>query len=148
MIQTELLAPCGLYCGVCGIYQADRDNNQKLKEKLAGAYGLTPEQISCSGCLSDHKFVYCQTCGIRSCVLAKGMEGCHQCNDFPCSLIEAFPVPVGKKVILRSVPERKILGTDQWVREEEKRYQCPHCGEHLFRGVKRCGSCKEAVELD
>jgi hypothetical protein len=147
-MPRKLLAPCGLYCGVCGIYHADRDNNQKLKEKLAGAYGLTVEQISCSGCLSDHKFVFCQTCGIRSCVLDKGMEGCHQCEDFPCTLIETFPVPVGKKVILRSIPERKNLGDPKWVETEESRYRCPHCGNRLFRGVKRCGSCKEAVELD
>jgi len=30
-MNAELLAPCGLYCGVCGIYMASRDNNQKLK---------------------------------------------------------------------------------------------------------------------
>ena len=64
-MKRELLAPCGLYCGVCGVYMADRDGNQKLKEKLAGAYGVTPEQIACEGCLSEKRFVYCETCGIR-----------------------------------------------------------------------------------
>ncbi|MBN2332984.1 MAG: DUF3795 domain-containing protein [Deltaproteobacteria bacterium] len=147
-MNKELLAPCGLYCGVCGIYLASRDNNQKLKEKLAGAYGVTPEQVACSGCLSDNRFGYCQTCGIRTCVTDKKIDGCHQCDDFPCRLIEAFPVPVGKKVILRAVPERKKLGDEQWVAAEEKRYHCPHCGEQLFRGARRCGKCKEAVEVD
>jgi len=147
-MNTELLAPCSMYCGVCGIYMAHRDNNQKLKEKLANAYRVTPEQIVCKGCLSDEKFVYCQVCGIRACVMEKNIDGCHQCEEFPCKLIDDFPVPVGKKVMLRSVPERKILGTEKWVEQEENRYRCPHCNEQLFRGTKRCGSCKELVEID
>jgi len=147
-MNTELLAPCGLYCGVCGVYMASRDNNQKLKDKLAKAYGVTPEQIACKGCLSKEKFVYCQACGIRACVMEKNYEGCHQCEEFPCKLINDFPVPVGKKVILRSVPARKKLGTAMWVEEEENRYICPHCSGKLFRGARRCGSCKELVEVD
>ena len=147
-MNTELLAPCSMYCGVCGIFMAHRDNNQKLKDKLANAYGVTPEQIACKGCLSDEKFVYCQACGIRACVMEKNIDGCHQCKEFPCKLIDEFPVPVGKKVMLRSVPARKKLGTEKWVEQEENRYRCPHCNEQLFRGAKRCGSCKELVEID
>jgi len=106
-MNNELLAPCGMYCGVCGVYMASRDNNQKLKEKFAKAYDVTPEQIACKGCLSNEKFVYCQECGIRKCVMEKNYEGCHQCEEFPCKLIDEFPAPVGKKVILRSVPLEK-----------------------------------------
>ena len=147
-MRTELLAPCGLYCGVCGVYLASRDNNEKLKGKLASAYGVTPEQVVCKGCLSDEKFVYCQHCGIRACVMQKEYAGCHQCADFPCQLIDDFPVPLGKKVILRSVPERKRWGTEKWVEEEEDRYTCPHCSAAVFRGARRCVSCKEPVEID
>ena len=57
-MNTDLLAPCGQYCGVCGIYIASRDNNQKLKDKLANAYGVTPGKIVCKGCLSNERFVY------------------------------------------------------------------------------------------
>ena len=147
-MKLELLAPCGLYCGVCAIYMASRDNNDKMKGKLANAYGVAPEQIECKGCMSDQKFVFCQVCGVRTCVTAKNYDGCHQCSEFPCKLIDDFPVPVGKKVILRSVPERKKLGTEKWVLEEENRYRCIHCNEPLFRGARRCGNCKELVEIE
>ena len=53
MINQELVAPCGLYCGVCGIYYATESGDQTLKEKLAKAYGDTPDKINCRGCLSD-----------------------------------------------------------------------------------------------
>ena len=29
-INSNLLAPCGLYCGVCGVYYATRDKNNKF----------------------------------------------------------------------------------------------------------------------
>jgi hypothetical protein len=148
MINKDLLAPCGLYCGVCGIFMAHRDNNSKFKEILAGFYEVTPDEIACKGCLSDERFKFCEACQIRTCTEGKNYEGCHQCGDFPCDLIENFPVPVGKKVILRSIPARRELGTEKWVQQEEMRYHCPQCGGELFRGAKRCRNCKEAVDQD
>ena len=140
-VNRELLAPCGLYCGACGILIAHRDDNQKFKEKLSAAYGCSPDEIVCQGCLSDVRFKYCAVCPIRSCTLEKKYEGCHQCEDFPCAMIDNFPVPVGKKVILRAIPAWREMGTEKWVEEEEKRYRCPHCGYELFRGARRWLAC-------
>ena len=146
--KKNLAAPCGLYCGVCSVYIAHRDDNVKFKEKLTAVYGVGVDDIRCEGCLSDNPFVYCKVCSIKSCTREKGLEGCHQCNDFPCKAIEDFPIPVGKKVMLRAIPAWRQLGTDRWMEEEERRYHCPHCGYKLFRGAKRCRGCKEAVDLD
>ncbi len=33
-LKKELLAPCGLYCGVCRIYKAHRDNDLKFKKEI------------------------------------------------------------------------------------------------------------------
>lgn len=146
--KLEWLAPCGLYCGVCGILIAHRDNNLKFKEKLAQVYNLRIEDIQCEGCLSKETFLYCRVCPIRDCVHERKNDGCHQCNDFPCEFIENFPMDVGKKVMLRAIPRWKEVGTDQWVAEEEARYKCPHCQALLFRGVKSCRECKEPVDVD
>ncbi|MGB2853680.1 MAG: DUF3795 domain-containing protein [Dehalococcoidia bacterium] len=64
---------------------------------LATVYGVRADDIMCEGCLSDEPYVYCKTCRIRSCTIEKGIEGCHQCNDFPCAFIEDFPLPVEKR---------------------------------------------------
>jgi len=154
--NPEFIAPCGLYCGVCGILYATRENNQKFKERLLSFYNgtlpgsedLKVEDISCRGCLSEEPFVYCQRCGIRDCTKNKGYAGCFECNDFPCQLIKDFPIPVGKSVIMRAIPHWREVGTEKWIQDEEARYLCPECGHKLFRGAKRCNSCKTPVDLD
>ena len=151
-VKKELLAPCGLYCGVCSIYIAHRDNNLKFKQALLPiyrAFAKSVDDISCTGCLSDGIiFPVCRSCPIKRCTIEKEIDGCHQCDDFPCKFINNFPIAVGKKVILRAIPAWRKLGTEKWVEEEEKRYYCPECGNSLFRGAKRCNKCKIAVDVD
>jgi hypothetical protein len=155
-INHKFLSPCGLYCGVCGVYYATRDNNEKLMKRLLAVYqgkipgldDLTQEDIRCEGCMSDNPSIFCSSCGIRECNKEKGYAGCHQCDEFPCEQIKSFSMPVGRKVILRAIPYRREHGTEKWVRDEEARYVCPACGYMLFRGAKQCNQCKMAVDLD
>jgi hypothetical protein len=148
-VKKEWLARCGLYCGVCAVLIADRDDNEKFKEKLLGVYGLSStDQVRCKGCLSDDRFLYCDACPIRDCCDDKGIEGCHQCDDWPCKYIESFAYPVGKKVMMRAIPTWREHGTEKWVEMEEERYHCPECGYVLFRGAKRCRGCGIDVDVD
>jgi hypothetical protein len=155
-INPDYIAPCGLYCGVCGILYATRENNLKFKEILVGFYSdklpegenLSVEDIHCKGCLSSEPFYFCKECAIKDCVTKKGYTGCHECADFPCTLIEEFPIPLGKKVILRAIPYWREVGAEKWIIDEEARYICPECGHKLFRGAKRCNKCKIPVDLD
>ncbi len=161
-LNPDFVAPCGLYCGVCAIYIAHRDGNQKFKERLVGLYQggvegkgtlpggaeLTAEDIKCQGCLSREPFVFCRQCKIKECTQAKGYEGCHQCAEFPCAYIDHFPMAIGKKVILRAIPYWREVGTEKWIEDEQARYVCPQCGNKLFRGATRCNQCKTAVDLD
>ena len=92
--NKELMAPCGLNCGTCGVYIATRDNNDKFKAILGNLYGTKPEETACLGCMQPDppklRYGYCETCSIRECVKAKGYYSCHQCDQWPCPLIEGF----------------------------------------------------------
>ncbi len=161
-VNPDLVAPCGLYCGVCAIYIAHNDNNEKFKKRLVGLYKgevqgkgilpnsetLTEKNMQCNGCMSDNLFMHCKQCEIKDCTNKKGYTGCHECDEFPCQYIDNFPMTVGKKVILRSIPYRRKSGDDKWIEDEEARYFCPDCGNKVFRGVVTCNQCKTKLNLD
>ena len=151
-INKDLLSPCGLYCGVCAIRIAYEQDNLKFKKALVKVYRpliTKPEQIECTGCLSeDVKFKHCQRCSIRKCAQKKGLEGCYECNDYPCYRIKLFPLKKARQVMKRAIPEWREKGTELWVKSEIERYHCPECGNPLFRGAKHCNKCKIEINLD
>lgn len=140
-MKNPLLSPCGLYCGVCGIHYATVHNDTALKEKLSKAYGVQPEKLHCHGCLSDTVVEFCKVCAIKSCAASKQLEGCYQCTDFPCDTINSFPFEEAKRQMLRAVSQWKTLGTEEWIKSEEKLFSCSQCGNVQFRGAKKCRDC-------
>lgn len=151
--KKDLLAPCGLYCGVCRIYQAYKDNDLEFKKEILPTlndFGVkTVDDIACTGCLSDGiVFHFCRSCPIKDCIKNKELEGCYKCDEFPCKIINGWSDPLDKKVMLRSIPAWRELGTEKWVKAEEERYKCPKCGNPLFHGAKVCKKCNSKVSLD
>ncbi len=73
--DKKLMAPCGLYCGTCGVYIAMRDNNEKFKTVMGNLYGTPPEQTACCGCMQpdppEKLYVFCKACDIRTCIQSK-----------------------------------------------------------------------------
>ena len=147
MAESSYVCPCGIYPKICPIYVADKGNHARLKEIIAGVNNVGSDDIACDGCISEKPFVNCQTCAIKSCVLTKGIEGCYQCEVFPCKAIEDKDA-ITRSVILRAIPALKQLGAEKFVEAEMKHYQCPHCGYQLFMGAQRCRNCKNPVNLD
>jgi len=90
--NKNLMAPCGLYCGTCGVYIATRDGNEKFKKVMGGLYGTKPAETECRGCMQpdppEKLYLYCQHCNLRRCVREKGYYSCHQCADWPCDMVE------------------------------------------------------------
>ncbi len=160
--NKNLMAPCGLYCGACGIYIATRDKNDKLKTALGNLYGTKPEETQCCGCMQadppEMLYSFCRSCKMRECVRSKGLYSCHQCQEWPCAMVENFGIATGLRVMKRTIPiwraKVEALGDEQgsiaWARSECERYHCASCGNPLFRGAQRCRVCKKDVadELD
>lgn len=160
--DKSLMAPCGLYCGTCGVYIATRDNNEKFRAIMANLYGTKLEETRCLGCMQPDTaaaiYSWCKLCTIRSCVKSKGYYSCHQCDQWPCYMINNFGFATGARVMKRTIPiwRAKVAqhgddrGSIEWARAECERYHCSACGEPLFRGAQRCRACKKPVadELD
>jgi hypothetical protein len=158
--NKNLMAPCGLYCGACGVYLATRDDNEKFRTVMGNLYGTAPGETRCLGCMQPDPptmlYGYCKLCKIRECVKGKGFYSCHQCGQWPCPMIENFGLATGVRVMKRAIPlwrEKVALlgdeeGSVEWARAECERYHCPSCGKPLFRGARRCRACKADVADD
>jgi hypothetical protein len=160
--KKELMAPCGLYCGTCGVYISTRDDNEKFRARMGNLYGTKPEETHCLGCMQADPpkklYKYCGYCPIRNCVKSKGYYSCHQCAQWPCDDINNFAFTTGVRVMKRTIPlwRSKVAeygdekGSVEWARLECERYHCSGCGKPLFRGAQRCRACNRSVadELD
>jgi len=155
--DKNLMAPCGLYCGVCGVYIATRDNNEKFKGVMGKLYGTEPDKTECLGCMQadppEKLYGFCRLCTIRDCVKGKGYYSCHQCADWPCGMIKNFGLATGRRVMMDTIPRWRDKaaahghekGSEEWARGVCERYHCPECGYPLFRGAQRCRGCGGSV---
>lgn len=82
--RLNLVAPCGIDCGVCELYMC-KDSPQLYDYLLTR--GIPKEKLPCKGCRPSEGGcpVIGNSCATYSCVQLKGVEFCHECDDFPCN---------------------------------------------------------------
>lgn len=125
----ELIAPCGMNCGLC--------------------IGHLREKKPCGGCFKkddDNKPKVCRSCIIVNCeLLAKTESGfCYDCEKYPCTRLKnldnRYRTKYGMSMIenLEYIRER---GLKQFLLNEESRWKCPVCGEGLCVHRNQCLNC-------
>lgn len=102
-MESKLLTPCGLHCGMCPAYIATLSGDINEKEKVASQWSkqfnteIKAEDINCMGCRTDGaKFNYCEICEIRSCNNEKKIDNCGFCDTYPCSKLDHIFVNHGE----------------------------------------------------
>jgi hypothetical protein len=84
--RLNLVAPCGIECGVCELYTC-RDNLQLYSALLSK--GIPEDKIPCEGCriVRGNCPVISGKCETFVCRTEKGLDFCYDCTDFPCSML-------------------------------------------------------------
>lgn len=103
--KSKLAAVCGLYCGICSNYVDGT------------CHGC--------GCQADDCFAgkKHEVCAIYKCAFNKGLNDCSSCEDFPCTELIQFtfdPILRTHLPVLENLRRRKKLGTEKWIKEQEK----------------------------
>lgn len=148
MVNRNLVGRCGLYCGACAIYRAYKDNGE-YQEILANHFKCPPEKVRCEGCMALTPECWGYDCKIVQCLRNKGLQFCHQCNEYEnekCEKFEKLAMPYLEEdgVDLRANLERIRKGeVEEWLRESEEKYRCPVCGKPLSTGAmqRKCYHC-------
>lgn len=96
------LAPCGLDCSLCALYQAANDlekaallvpwfRRQGWIQPGDGATEIMAKGPFCMGCLGDRRVQWSGDCAIRSCCTdERHLPHCGVCADFPCARLEQW----------------------------------------------------------
>ncbi|MFX1598607.1 MAG: DUF3795 domain-containing protein [Promethearchaeota archaeon] len=154
MVDLSLVGRCGLYCGACTIFRAYKDKG-KFLQKTAKFFKCRPEKVKCEGCQALTSDSWGINCKIVKCLDTKGFEYCYECPDYDASSCEKFErISEGylkeDNVDLRASLERIKAGDiENWLKESEKRFSCPHCGRPLstYSRITECYHCEERLTV-
>lgn len=127
MENKDLIAPCGLDCFNCGVFE---DNlTDEYRDKVAQFRNIAPAEVACKGCKAEKgSCLYAQhDCATWACTVDKDVAFCYECSDFPCGLLaptaQGASFPHNMKVY--NLCRMKLLGLDAWMEEAaviRKRY--------------------------
>jgi len=133
ILRQDLVAPCGMNCGVCMRY-------------LATATGLAQRtgKAQCTGCRTQKK--KCASIKGR-CKLLKEekIQFCFECSTFPCVKVERL----NKRYVSRydtslidNLLQIKQVGLEKFMAKEAEKWKCPKCGGTVSIHDRKCYSCE------
>lgn len=105
--MNEMISFCGLLCNECDTFIATENDDDNKRAEVAQLWSreynvdIKPEDINCSGCLSDSGplFRHCRVCEVRKCGRGQAVENCAHCTEYVCEKLEKIfqVVPDAKK---------------------------------------------------
>lgn len=132
-MKEELIAPCGMNCGVCVSYLA--------KQNDLNSKGL--KRVYCDGCIPRGK--NCLHMADSCELLRKGLKRfCYECEDFPCKRLKALDKRYRTKYHLSMIENLTAIrdgGMESFLKSEEEKWGCP-CGGTVSCHIGLCLSCK------
>ena len=130
VIQASLIAPCGMNCGICS--------------------GHLRKKKPCPGCNGSDlgKPAYCVTCPIKHCAELKERQAsfCIECARFPCARLKHLDKRYRTKYAMSEIENLQTIqavGMEAFLRQEQTRWTCPHCGGIICVHKGVCFQCGE-----
>ena len=128
--NAELMAPCGMNCGICLAYLRDKR--------------------TCPGCRGDdtNKSASCVRCIIKNCEKVKAtLSGfCYECRTYPCKRLKDLDKRYRTKYgmsMLENLEFIRAHGLSDFVEKENERWRCRKCGGVVCVHRHVCFTCGE-----
>ncbi len=132
IFTEELIAPCGMNCGLCSSYLT-------LKYNLKKTGVLRTE---CPGCRPRNKQCYY---GKKCSLLGQGtVHFCYECGDFPCRLLKTLDKRYRTfyhMSMIENLEYIKSYGIRQFLTQQTEKWRCPQCGGIICCHNGICYNC-------
>ena len=119
-IKPELIAPCGMNCGICKAYLAYSRGVPKQRGKVT----------HCAGCVPREKFCFIKR-GCRKLGLGQ-IRFCSECRAMPCRNLDRVDRRYRSRYAMSMVENLREIeskGLQQFIVDQETKYTCPKCGD-------------------
>jgi hypothetical protein len=136
-MQENLIAPCGMNCGLCVSYLGMKNDINKKGFK----------RVYCEGCLPRGK--NCLHMGDVCQVLGKGLvRFCYECKDFPCKRLKSLDKRYRTKYhmsMIENLTAIKEHGLESFLEKEKAKWTCPDCGDAVSCHNGLCLNCQIGI---
>ena len=135
--MAELIAPCGMNCGICIAFFGYTLNGKKRKHVCKGCrLRNTHQSLDRSLCAFIKK--QCEKLATNQ------LEYCFQCINFPCENLTTLDKRYRTKYGMSMIENLEYIqtnGIQQFLKHEAERWKCPACGGIICVHNKICYSC-------
>lgn len=132
--EKELIAPCGIHCGVCSGYLA-------FSKKIPKQKGIT----YCIGCRPRNK-----QCAFlkKNCpkLMSNKIRFCFDCSDFPCQRLKHIDERYQRDYnmsLIENLITIRTKGLESFLQEQQEKYKCPKCGGAVCIHNRFCYDCEQ-----
>ena len=76
------------------------------------------------------------------------LEFCFECNNFPCSNLDKLDKTYQKQYqvsLINNLKRNEEIGTEKWLKEQEKLYTCQDCGGQICLNDEECYDCQKKI---
>jgi hypothetical protein len=128
----ELIAPCGMNCGICKAYLAYMHGATRQRGKVTYCAGCVIRAKNCyikRGCkkLTKHEIQYCSECDVMPCEKLEHLDKRYR-TRYGMSMVD-------------NLKELKAQGMDEFLKSQREKYRCPGCGDVISVHDGKCYSC-------
>lgn len=135
--RTQLIAPCGMDCGVCGAYLAYSHDVPRKR-------GAT---IHCTGCRARRK--RCAYLKGHCPPLANGdVNFCFECADYACERLQHLDSRYRGRYGMSLIENLDLVrdaGIHALIEHQQARFGCPRCGHLRSVHNQKCYACEDVV---
>lgn len=126
----ELIAPCGMNCGICVAFFGYTLRGEKRKRPCS----------TCRVRRSRCAFIKKQCSKLAT----KQIEYCFECTDFPCAKLGTLDRRYREKFEMSMIENLSYMqanGIAQFLKREQERWECPNCDGIVCVHTKMCYNC-------
>jgi hypothetical protein len=144
-MERNLVGKCGLYCGACSIYRAQRDS-EEWRLKIAEQFHCQSKQVRCNGCGALTSECWGSGCKIVVCLHAKGYQYCFECDNYQNSTCDKYndlcqDYREVNEDIRHNMEMIKNGDIEAFLSQSALKFQCPSCHQPVAAWSATCKRC-------